>query len=93
MLPGLMDSHAHPMGAALSELTTEFAVIRSFDDIQELHPPAGGQDAERAVDFVPKTFPARLKEMRMPTREVLDATLDHPVYYDASYANAVNSTR
>ncbi len=40
---------------------------------------------------MPKTFPARLKELRMPDRKILDATLDHPVYYDASYSCAVNS--
>jgi hypothetical protein len=40
---------------------------------------------------VTKTFPTRLVEMRMPTREVLDVTTDHPVIYDASYSQVVNS--
>jgi predicted amidohydrolase YtcJ len=91
VLPGLMDSHTHPMGAAVSELTTEFAVIRSFDDIRSYIRQQAAKTPKGQWISVPKTFPARLKEMRMPTREVLDATLDHPVYYDASYANAVNS--
>lgn len=91
VLPGLMDSHTHPMGAALSELTTQFAVIRSFDDIRNYIRQQAAKTPRGQWISVPKTFPARLKEMRMPTREVLDATLDHPVYYDASYANAVNS--
>ena len=91
VLPGLMDSHTHPMGAAVSELTTQFAVIRSFDDIRNYIRQQAAKTPQGQWIFVPKTFPARLKEMRMPTREVLDATLEHPVYYDASYANAVNS--
>jgi predicted amidohydrolase YtcJ len=91
VLPGLMDSHTHPLGAAVSELTTQFAVIRSFDDIRSYIRQQAATTPKGQWIFVPKTFPARLKEMRMPTREVLDATLDHPVYYDASYANAVNS--
>ncbi len=40
---------------------------------------------------VPRTFPTRLKEMRMPTKEILDATKDHPVLFDASYTVVVNS--
>jgi predicted amidohydrolase YtcJ len=91
VLPGLMDSHTHPPGAALSELTNEFAVIRSFDDIRNYIRKQAARTPKGEWIFVPKTFPARLKEMRMPTREVLDATEDHPVFYDASYANAVNS--
>jgi predicted amidohydrolase YtcJ len=91
VLPGLMDSHTHPMGAAVSELTTHFAVIRSFDDIRNYIRQQAAKTPKGQWIFIPKTFPARLKEMRMPTRDVLDAALDHPVYYDASYANAVNS--
>jgi predicted amidohydrolase YtcJ len=91
VLPGLIDSHTHPPGAALSELTTEFAVIRSFDDIRAYIRRQAAKTPKGEWIHVPKTFPARLKEMRMPTRDVLDATLEHPVFYDASYANAVNS--
>ena len=41
--------------------------------------------------MVPRTFPTRLKEMRMPTRETLDVDTDHPVMFDASYTVVVNS--
>ena len=40
---------------------------------------------------VPRTFPTRLREMRMPTRDVLDVDADHPVLFDASYVWIVNS--
>ena len=91
VLPGLTDAHAHPLGAALSEYATPFAVLRSYADIQNYIRQQAGRTPKGEWILVPKTFPGRLREMRMPTREVLDATTDHPVYYDASYASAVNS--
>src|SRR5205085_2746166 len=40
---------------------------------------------------VPRTFPTRLQEMRMPTRDVLDVATEHPVMLDASYVVIANS--
>jgi hypothetical protein len=40
---------------------------------------------------VPRTFPTRLRELRMPTRELLDVDTTHPVMFDASYVVVVNS--
>jgi len=91
VLPGLTDTHMHPLGAALSEYNTPFAVLRSFADIQNYIRQQAAKTPKGQWIQVPKTFPGRLTEMRMPDRTVLDATQDHPVYYDASYAAAVNS--
>ncbi len=91
VLPGLTDTHMHPPGAALSEHNTPFAVLRSFDDIRNYIRQQASRTPKGQWIQVPKTFPGRLTEMRMPDRTVLDATADHPVFYDASYASAVNS--
>ena len=91
VLPGLIDTHMHPLGAALSEHNTPFAVLRSFADIQGYIRQQAARTPKGEWIQVPKTFPGRLTEMRMPDRTVLDATHDHPVFYDASYASAVNS--
>jgi predicted amidohydrolase YtcJ len=91
VLPGLTDTHMHPLGAALSEHNTPFAVLRSFADIQSYIRQQAAKTPKGQWIQVPKTFPGRLTEMRMPDRAVLDATADHPVFYDASYASAVNS--
>ena len=91
VLPGLTDTHMHPLGAALSEHNTPFAVLRSFADIQNYIRQQAAKTPKGQWIQVPKTFPGRLTEMRMPDRTVLDATTDHPVFYDASYASAVNS--
>lgn len=91
VLPGLTDTHMHPLGAALSEHNAPFAVLRSFADIQQYIRQQATRTPKGQWIQVPKTFPGRLTEMRMPDRAVLDATVDHPVFYDASYAAAVNS--
>src|SRR5688572_5430555 len=91
VLPGLTDAHMHPLGAALSEHITPFVVLRSFEDIQNYIRQQAARTPKGQWIQVPKTFPGRLTEMRMPDRAVLDATVDHPVFYDASYAAAVNS--
>jgi predicted amidohydrolase YtcJ len=91
VLPGLIDSHVHPLGAALSEFREplppldSFAAIRSYIRAQAAKTPKGGWIV------VPRTFPTRLNEMRMPTREVLDVESGHPVMFDASYTVVVNS--
>ena len=91
VVPGLTDTHTHPLGAALSEHQTPFAVLRDFADIQHYIRQQAARTPKGQWIQVPKTFPGRLTEMRMPDRSVLDATTEHPVFYDASYASAVNS--
>ena len=91
VLPGLTDTHTHPLGAALSEHNSPFAVLRSFGEIRNYIREQAAKTPKGEWIQVPKTFPGRLEEMRMPDRAVLDATADHPVFYDASYAASVNS--
>lgn len=91
VLPGLTDAHVHPLGAALSEYEAPFAVLRSYAEIRNYIREQASRTPKGEWIRVPRTFPARLREMRMPTREVLDASLEHPVFYDAGYASAVNA--
>lgn len=91
VLPGLTDAHVHAMMAAVSEYRASIPVLRSHEEIRAYIREQAKKVPKGQWIRVPKTFPTRVKEMRMPTREVLDATLEHPVYYDASYAAAVNS--
>jgi len=91
VLPGLIDSHVHALSAGLSEYREplppldSFAAIRSYIRARAAKTPRG----EWIV--VPRTFPTRLQEMRMPTRETLDVDADHPVMFDASYTVVLNS--
>jgi hypothetical protein len=91
LLPGLIDSHLHPLMAALSEARAPLPVMDSIAAVQRFI-------RERMVDtpkgqwiVIPHTFPTRLAELRMPTRKDLDVAPAHPVMFDASYAVVLNS--
>jgi predicted amidohydrolase YtcJ len=91
-LPGLIDSHTHPISAALSERDGPLPSFNSIPDIQAyIRQRAALLPKDRAI-LVPKVFAPRLKERRYPTRYELDAAAsDRPVIADNGYAAVVNS--
>jgi predicted amidohydrolase YtcJ len=91
VLPGLIDSHVHPFEAGLSEFRESLPRLDSFDAIRQYIRERAAKTPKGEWIIVPRTFPTRLREMRMPTREVLDVTVDHPVMFDASYVLVVNT--
>jgi len=91
VLPGLIDSHVHTLSAALSEYTVPLPRIDSYAAIQRYIRDRAAKTPKGQWITVPRTFPTRLKELRMPTREVLDVAPEHPVLFDASYVVVVNS--
>ena len=93
VLPGLIDSHVHALGAGLSEYRGEIPPLDSFAAVQAYIRTQAAKTPKGEWILVPRTFPTRLKEMSMPTREVLDAASpDHPVVFDASYLWVVNTS-
>lgn len=91
VLPGLIDSHVHALEAGLSEFRAPLPPLDSYAAVQRFL-----RDKAKAIPkgewiVVPRTFPTRLKELRMPTKEVLDVITDHPVLFDASYVVILNS--
>jgi predicted amidohydrolase YtcJ len=91
VLPGLTDAHVHPLGAGLSEYRGEIPSLASYADVQSYIRMKAKTTPKGKWIVVPRTFPTRLREMRMPTRDVLDVDPDHPVLFDASYVWIVNS--
>jgi predicted amidohydrolase YtcJ len=92
VLPGLIDSHVHPIDAASSEIQSELPVLRSLEDVfcfiqgEAQRKPAGEWIILRFA------FPTRLKEGRFPTRQELDKVAPHhPVLYHAGPASVVNT--
>jgi predicted amidohydrolase YtcJ len=92
VLPGLYDSHVHPVGAALSELHGPLPKLESLADVfaylrkQAAATPPGDWIVLHYV------FPTRLDEARFPTRAELDeAAPKHPVLFHAGPAGIVNS--
>ncbi len=91
-LPGLIDSHTHPISAALSERDGPLPAFNSIADIQAYIRQRAARLPKDQVIIVPKVFSPRLKERRYPTRYELDAAAsDRPVIADNGYAGVVNS--
>ncbi len=91
VLPGLVDAHLHALDAALSEYRAPLPPLDSFAAVQDFIRQQAAKTPKGEWIVVPRTFPTRLKEMRMPTRETLDVDKDHPVLFDASYVVVLNS--
>jgi len=92
VVPGLIESHVHPISAALSEKDGPVPVMRSIADIQAyIRDQASRLPADRII-FVPKIYPSRLKELRYPNRYELDApAAGRLVICDNGYASVLNS--
>ncbi len=91
VLPGLVDAHVHALEAGLSEFRAPIPPLDSFDAVQQFIRQQAAKTPAGDWIVVPRTFPTRLKEMRMPTRATLDVVNDHPVLFDASYVVVLNS--
>lgn len=91
VLPGLTDAHVHALGGGLSEFRGKLPPLDSIADIQAYIREKAKTTPKGEWIVVPRTLPPRLKEMRMPTREDLDVTTDHPVAFDGSYVWSANT--
>lgn len=91
VLPGLVDSHVHALSAGTSEFRAKLPKLDSFAAVQAFLKERAAATPKGEWIIVPRTFPTRLKEMSMPTKEVLDVVKEHPVGFDASYVWVVNS--
>ncbi|MCC6392940.1 MAG: amidohydrolase family protein, partial [Bryobacterales bacterium] len=72
VLPGLIDSHVHALSAGLSEYRGKLPPLDSFAAIQAYIRERMKATPKGEWIIVPRTFPTRLREMRMPVKEVLD---------------------
>lgn len=92
VLPGLYDSHTHPVGAALSEFNEEVPYLKTLNDVFTYIRNKAKKLPEGQWIVLRFAFPTRLKEGRFPTLAELDAAAPkHPVYYNAGPASMVNS--
>ncbi|HEY2158462.1 MAG TPA: amidohydrolase family protein, partial [Isosphaeraceae bacterium] len=92
LLPGLYDSHVHPLGAATSEKDHAIPSYRSLADIKNYIAERAKVQPKGSWIVVRYAFPTRLDESRFPTRAELDAIApDHPVLHQAGPAGMVNT--
>ena len=92
VLPGLQDSHTHPIAAALSEQDGPVPVMRSIPEILAYIRKLVAVTPPDRVIFVPKVYSTRLAERRYPNRHELDqAAPGRAAMTDNGYASALNS--
>jgi predicted amidohydrolase YtcJ len=92
VLPGLYDSHVHPVSAAISELRAPLPNLKSLRDVFAYIRKQAATTPRGEWIVVRYAFPTRLTEGRFPTRAELDvAAPDHPVLYHAGPAGVANS--
>jgi len=92
VIPGIIESHVHPIGAALSEKDGPIPVMRSIADVQTHLRKLAASAPKDQVLFIPKVYSTRLTDRRYPTRYELDKFApDHVALTDNGYASVLNS--
>ena len=92
LMPGLMDSHAHPVGAATYEHDHEIPDIQDINQLLAYIANRAKIQPEGTVINVRQVFITRLKEQRYPTRAELDQVAPrHPIVFSTGPDSMLNS--
>jgi predicted amidohydrolase YtcJ len=92
MVPGIIETHVHPIGAALSEIDGPVPVVHSIAELKDYIQTQDKKLPPGRLIFVPKVYSTRLTDHRYPTRYELDeAAPNREVVADNGYAGVVNS--
>ena len=92
VVPGIVEAHTHPVGAAMSERDVPVPVMRTIPEVQEFIRQEARRLPPDRIIFVPKVYPSRLNERRYPTRYELDAVSGGRLAMsDNGYASVLNS--
>ena len=93
VVPGIIESHVHPIGAALSEIDGPVPVIHSISELKDYIQTQDKKLPPGRLIFVPKVYSTRLADHRYPTRYELDqaGSNGREVVADNGYAAVVNS--
>lgn len=92
VVPGIIETHVHPIGAALSEIDGPVPVVHSIPELQSYIRAQEKKLPPGRLIFVPKVYSTRLIDHRYPTRYELDeAAPNREVVADNGYAAVINS--
>ncbi len=92
VIPGLIEAHAHPESASLSEREDAFPNPRTMKQLLDWIRLQA--EAKPAGEWIihPKMFATRLLELRSPTLQELDsAAPENPVFLNGSYGGSINT--
>src|SRR5437879_5383312 len=92
VVPGIIETHVHPIAAAISEIDGPVPVMHSIAEIKAYIRAQDRKLPPGRLIFVPKVYSTRLTEHRYPTRYELDeAAPSREVMADNDYAAVLNS--
>ena len=92
VLPGLMDSHAHPADACLTEFDHPIPPMEKIQDVLDYVQARARALQEGEWIVVRQVFITRLREQRYPTRAELDRVAPkHPVLFATGPDASLNS--
>src|ERR1051326_1466385 len=92
VLPGLMDSHSHPLSAAMTEFDHAIPEMESMEDVLKYFKARAKIVKEGEWIVLEQVFITRLREQRYPTRAELDAAAPrHPVAFRTGPDASLNS--
>ena len=92
VIPGLIEAHAHPEWAALSELDEEIPDVHTVQEVIDWVEAQVKKKGSGKWIVHPKFFATRLKELRPPTLKELDRVApNNPVFLNGAYGGTINS--
>lgn len=92
VLPGLTDSHTHPVSAAMHEFHGEIPPMESIEEVLQYIRRKAGELPDGEWIQLRQVFITRLRERRYPTRAELDAAApNNPVIFATGPDAALNS--
>jgi predicted amidohydrolase YtcJ len=91
VIPGLNEGHCHPQMASLSEEDQEIPNVSTVSGLLEWIREQAAEKPPGEWIVHPKMFFTRLRELRSPTKEELDAAApENPVFLDGTYGGVIN---
>jgi predicted amidohydrolase YtcJ len=92
VLPGLIDSHVHAIGASMTEQDHPIPDMESIQDVLDYIRSRAAVVPKGEWIVVRQVFITRLREQRYPTKTELDAAApEHPVAFSTGPDASVNS--
>jgi predicted amidohydrolase YtcJ len=92
VVPGIVESHVHPITAALAEIDGPLPVLHSISEIQSYIRGQAQKLPSGRLIFVPKIYSTRLTDHRYPNRyEIDEAAPQREAMVDNGYASVLNS--
>jgi len=92
IVPGIIESHVHPISAALAEIDGPVPALHSISEIQNYLRAQDRTLPPGRLIFAPKVYSTRLTDRRYPTRYELDeAAPGREAMIDNGYASVLNS--